>query len=131
MVSSQCNMMKVLFLLFVSFAIAESFGANENDPEGYIRKGINGRYSYLPATAASSRTEDTTEIPDSVVVDYEDHLYPSGTNETSVEPSTQQDFSLRNRKEPKTKTRSQYRIGYSSMTGGTRGGAAGRANFGK
>lgn len=126
MVSTQCYMMKVLFLLFFSFAIAESFGANENDPEGYIRKGINGRYSYLPATATSSRTEDTPEISS-----YEDHFNPSGTNETSVEPSPEQDFSLRNRKEPKSNTRSQYRIGYSSMTGGIRGGAAGRANFGK
>ncbi len=133
MVSSQSSITKVLFLLLVSFAGTHSFGANENDPEGSIRKGSDGSYSYLPAANTSSGTEDTPELSDSVVVGHEDNFYPSGTNETSIEPSQQQEFpslNLRNKKEPKSISRSQYRIGYSSMNGGVRGGAAGRANFG-
>lgn len=133
MVSSQSSITKVLFLLFVSFASTHSLGANDNDPEGSIRKGSDGSYSYLPAAAASSRTEGTPEISDGVIVGHEDNLFPSGTNETSIEPKQQQVFpslNLRNKKEPKSKTRNIYRIGYSSMNGGVRGGAAGRANFG-
>ena len=126
MVSSQSSITKVLFLLFVSFASTHSLGANDNDPEGSIRKGSDGSYS-------SSRTEGTPEISDGVIVGHEDNLFPSGTNETSIEPKQQQVFpslNLRNKKEPKSKTRNIYRIGYSSMNGGVRGGAAGRANFG-